>query len=233
MRERASALLRNDERGAFIGTFHLLGLRILRESGMAFSVCAREEQIQVLQSVMGCAQNVARDMAESISRAKNLVEPAYGETVAVMGAYQEILEERGLCDFDDLISLPVDLIREGKGLRGFRHIIVDEYQDISPGQYRLLKCLVNPPANVCAVGDSDQAIYGFRGADLRSFLDFRHDFPDAATVVLKENYRSTRVIVDAAGAVIRNNRQRIEKDLTAVGPPGRPVVTRLRAGRKE
>ena len=137
MRERASALLRNDERGAFIGTFHLLGLRMLRESGMAFSVCAREEQIQVLQSVMGCAQNVARDMAESISRAKNLVEPAYGETVAVMGAYQEILEERGLCDFDDLISLPVDLIREGKGLRGFRHIIVDEYQDISPGQYRL------------------------------------------------------------------------------------------------
>jgi DNA helicase-2/ATP-dependent DNA helicase PcrA len=79
-------------------------------------------------------------------------------------------------------------------------------------------------ARICAVGDSDQAIYGFRGADLRNFLDFRHDFPDAAVVVLKENYRSTRVIVDAAGAVIRNNRQRIEKELAAVGAIGKPVT---------
>ncbi len=224
MRERVSALLGAEARGAFIGTFHLLGLRILRDSGMAFSVCAREDQIRVLQSLMGCTTKAARDMAESISRAKNLVEPAYGETVAVMDTYQEALKEGGLWDFDDLISLPAELIREGRAAYGFSHIVVDEYQDISPGQYQLLRCLVSGSTKVCAVGDSDQAVYGFRGADLRNFLDFRHDFPDAATIVLKENYRSTQVIVDAAGAVIRNNRQRIEKDLSAVGEHGRPVT---------
>ena len=116
-------------------------------------------------------------------------------------------------DFDDLISLPAALIREGRAGRAFKHIIVDEYQDISPGQYELLRCLAGTHARICAVGDSDQAIYGFRGADFRNFLDFRHDFPDAAVVVLRENYRSTKVIVDAAGAVIRNNRQRIEKEI--------------------
>jgi superfamily I DNA/RNA helicase len=224
MRERVSALLGNDARGVFIGTFHLLGLRILRDSGMEFSICSREDQTQVLQSVMGCTAKVAKDMAESISRVKNLVETASGETVGVMDAYQEALKKGGMCDFDDLIGLPADLIGEGRAAYGFSHIIVDEYQDISPGQYRLLRCLAADRARVCAVGDSDQAIYGFRGADLRNFLDFRRDFPDAAVVVLKENYRSTQMIVDAASGVIRNNRQRIEKELTAVGAIGRPVT---------
>lgn len=224
MRERLSALLGKDERGVFAGTFHLLGLRILRDAGMTFSICSREDQTQVLQSIMNCPQKAAREMAESISRAKNLVEPAYGETVAVMEAYQAALKKGGMCDFDDLVGLPVDLIREGKATRRFGHIIVDEYQDISPGQYRLLRSLADESTKICAVGDSDQAIYGFRGADLRNFLDFRRDFPEAAMVVLKENYRSTGVIVGAAGAVIRNNRQRIEKELEAVGGHG-PLVT--------
>jgi DNA helicase II / ATP-dependent DNA helicase PcrA len=224
MRERLSALLGKDAGGVFIGTFHLLGLRILRDAGMVFSICSREDQIRVLQSIMNCTQKAARDMAESISRAKNLVEPAYGETVAVMEAYQTALKDGGMCDFDDLIGLPFDLIREGKAARGFSHIVVDEYQDISPGQYQLLRSLTRPSTKVCAVGDSDQAIYGFRGADLRNFLDFRRDFPDATTVVLKENYRSTEAIVDAANAVIRNNRQRIEKDLNARGVRGASVT---------
>jgi superfamily I DNA/RNA helicase len=220
MRERLSALLEKDARRVFVGTFHLLGLRMLRDAGMKFSICSREEQIRTLQSVMNCTQKAAKDMAESISRAKNLVEPAYGETVAAIEAYRGALEKNGMLDFDDLISVPVDLMREGKAGRRFNHIIVDEYQDISPGQYRLLRSLTGPSTEICAVGDSDQAIYGFRGADLRNFLDFRRDFPDAATVVLKENYRSTRVIVDAASSVIRNNQQRIEKDLHAMGPQG-------------
>jgi DNA helicase II / ATP-dependent DNA helicase PcrA len=224
MRERLFALLGSAAEGAFIGTFHLLGLRILRESGMAFSICSREEQIRVLQSISGCSQNAAREMAGSISRSKNLVESAYGEEVAMIDAYQEALKKAGLCDFDDLISLPVHMIREGGAAPRFSHIIVDEYQDISPAQYQLLRCLVNETTKVCAVGDSDQAIYGFRGADLRNFFDFRRDFPDAATVVLRENYRSTQVIVDAAGAVVRNNQQRIEKELNAVGQKGRPVT---------
>jgi len=224
MRERLSALLGSRPAGAFIGTFHLLGLRILRGSGMEFSICSREEQIEVLRSVMGCTAKGAGEMAETISRVKNLVEPACGETVTALEAYQKALRSKGLCDFDDLIALPADLIREGKAAPPFSHIIVDEYQDISPGQYGLLRCLVKEGVHVCAVGDSDQAIYSFRGADFRNFLDFRRDFPDAAVTVLAENYRSTKVIVDAAGAVIRNNRQRIEKELTAIGPKGLPVT---------
>lgn len=224
MRERLLSFLADQAQGIFVGTFHLLGLHLLRDSGREFSVCSREEQIQLLQSLSGCTQKAARDMAESISRAKNLVEPAYGETVGVMEAYQKALEKGGMCDFDDLISMPADLMREGRAAPKFSHIIVDEYQDISPGQYRLLRCLIGPSTKVCAVGDSDQAIYGFRGADLRNFIDFRRDFPEAAVVVLKENYRSTRVIVDAASGVIRNNQQRIEKELIAQGAQGSPVT---------
>ncbi len=128
-----------------------------------------------------------------------------------------------MCDFDDLITIPLDLLEAGKAAYGFAHIVVDEYQDISLVQYRLLRHVAGDRTKVCAVGDSDQAIYAFRGADIRNFLDFRRDYRDAAMVVLQENYRSTGVIVQAAAGLIRNNRQRIEKAVRPTRENGKAV----------
>jgi len=223
MRERVRGFMGVEASGVFIGTFHLLGLKILRDSGLEPAICAGGEQVRMVESAVSSSVNVARRMIEKISRVKGLVETPDEETARVLDAYQRMLVEKGMCDFDDLITMPFDALEAGKVAYEFRHIIVDEYQDISPAQYRLLRRLAGDRARVCAVGDSDQAIYGFRGADIRNFLNFRKDYGDAASVVLKQNYRSTRVIVDAAGALIRNNRLRIEKELEATGEFGRPV----------
>lgn len=134
-------------------------------------------------------------------------------------AYQTALKEKGVCDFDDLILIPIHLLRAGnvagRYANASNHIIVDEYQDISPAQYQLLKSLAHDQSTLCAVGDSDQAIYAFRGADLQNFLDFQTEFAGAAVVVLQENYRSTKVVVGAAQGLIKNNLRRIEKELRA------------------
>ncbi|HUJ69714.1 MAG TPA: UvrD-helicase domain-containing protein [Syntrophorhabdales bacterium] len=223
MRERVRAFMGAQGRGVFIGTLHLLGLRILRESGLELKICSREEQVRMVEAAASCSANEARRMIEKISRVKGLMEKPGEETARVLEAYQQMLREKSMCDFDDLITMPLHVLEAGKGSCEFRHIIVDEYQDISLAQYRLLRGLAGGRARVCAVGDSDQAIYGFRGADIRSFLNFSRDYGEAGVVVLKENYRSTRVIVNAAGALIRNNRLRIEKALEATGESGGPV----------
>ena len=223
MRERVRAFLGGEGRGVFIGTLHLLGLMMLRQSGLEPRICSREEQVSIVEAAASCSANEARRMIERISRVKGLMEKPDGETARVLEAYQQKLRQEGMCDFDDLITMPLDVLESGKGSCQFRHIIVDEYQDISPAQYRLLRGLAGDHARMCAVGDSDQAIYGFRGADIRSFLNFSKDYGEAGKVVLKENYRSTKVIVDAAGALVRNNRQRIEKELEATGETGDPI----------
>jgi superfamily I DNA/RNA helicase len=216
MRERIHALIGARDAGMFIGTFHLLGLKLMRASvGEPFTICGRDEQLALLKPVVGSAAK-ALDAAERISRFKNDVEPLDGETEAVFAVYETSLRERGMRDFDDLIRVPAGLLGTGgeAGPPGsFRHIIVDEYQDISPAQYRLLKGLVGRDSTLCAVGDSDQAIYAFRGADLQNFLNFQADFPAAHTVVLQENYRSTAMVLGAADAVIKHNRRRIEKSI--------------------
>lgn len=236
MRERVVALIGSPSDSMFIGTFHLLGLKIMRENGMEPTICTRDEQAGLLELVMGASAKTARQAAERISRLKNLAEKPDGEIGQIAQAYQAALRQRGLCDFDDLIGIPVDLLGSGPATCPYReaveHIIVDEYQDISPVQYRLLRHMLRDTARMCAVGDSDQAIYGFRGADMGNFLSFREDFPDAATIVLSENYRSTRVITEAARAVIGNNSQRIDKDLRANQGEGKAITVLLAADEK-
>jgi superfamily I DNA/RNA helicase len=228
MRERIVALIRDPAAGMFIGTFHLLGLKIMRECGMQPRICTRDEQVSVLASITGRSPKAARQTAERISRVKNLVEIPDAEIERVIDAYQETLRQEGMCDFDDLCVTPVSLFDTNLAARrcseAVEHIIVDEYQDISPLQYQLLRRLLGDTASMCAVGDSDQAIYGFRGADMGNFLSFRKDFPDAALIVLSENYRSTVTITGAANAVIRNNCQRIDKDLRASREEGKPIT---------
>src|SRR5436305_11348178 len=136
--------------------------------------------------------------------------------------------EANAMDFDDLLVRTVNAtelfeeVRE-RWRRTFRHVLVDEYQDTNHAQYRLLQLLAGEHKNVCAVGDPDQSIYAFRGADIRNVLEFERDFPGARTIALEQNYRSTNTILRAANGVIANNRERKEKNLWSELGDGDPV----------
>lgn len=235
MKERVTALLGDAGHGVFIGTFHLLGLCIIKEQHDGeFTLLNRDEQIGLLQELMQGSKKEARQACERISRKKNFSgaaefaddAPAPGD---IFTSYQAALERRKAVDFDDLISIPIELLERGdrashyKGK--FQHVIVDEYQDINPAQYRLLRLLVGGANNLCAVGDSDQAIYAFRGADLGNFLNFERDFPGARRIALTTNYRSSGAIVRASDSVIRRNKARIEKTLSAAREGGERLTS--------
>ena len=143
--------------------------------------------------------------------------------------YEAALARAGAVDFGDLLVRPLRLLEEDQALRArwagrFRHVLVDEFQDTNPVQYRLLRHLVGPARNVCVVGDDDQAIYRWRGADVRNILGFDGDFPGCRVVKLERNYRSTRNILDAAHAVIEKARVRREKKLWTEAGPGDPLA---------
>jgi DNA helicase-2/ATP-dependent DNA helicase PcrA len=145
----------------------------------------------------------------------------------VEGRYRETLEAANALDFDDLLLLTLRLFDEHPGVRDvyahrFRHVLVDEYQDTNRVQYLLTRHLCSAHGNLVVCGDPDQSIYAWRGADIRNILDFERDFPGATTIKLEQNYRSTQAILDAAHAVIRNNRSRKEKELWTDGEQGEP-----------
>ncbi len=218
MRERMESLLGPESEGVFVGTFHLLGLMILREALCdGFVVYSKEEQLNVVKGLCKEGASQSRELVDSISRIKSLLETPSEEMRHVYEAYEAALRDKGAMDFDDLILRPIELLENPRFVSGyrerFRHIIVDEYQDINAAQYRLLRLLARDRAGMCGVGDPDQAIYAFRGADVGNFLRFGDDFPNGRTVALKRNYRSTGMILDGASTLIRNNGRRIEKDV--------------------
>ncbi len=226
MSRRVQALLGEDADGLFIGTFHRLGLEIIRRQRGEARLIGRDEQIDLLRRVAP-EKNPDRLCGE-VSAVKNLLLEPDGWLRELCRSYQEALEGEGLIDIDDLILLPLRLLsdpetRDDYHAR-FHHILVDEYQDINPAQYGLIKRIVNEGRNIFAVGDADQAIYSFRGANVRNFLAFTEDFPDAETVVLRESYRSTSTIIEAASAVIGGNSERMEKELRPRRGRG-PAVT--------
>ena len=228
MRERVGAFLGDPAAHLFIGTFHLFGLRLLREiQPEKRGICTRDSQIELIRSITGKGPKRARQVAERISRFKNEVETIDDETAAVCRAYEAALSERGEWDFDDLIRLPVEFLERGgtvDGLVRYSHIVIDEYQDVSPIQHSLLRGVSSTAgANVWAVGDPDQAIYAFRGADVANFRHFQSDFQPVELVVLKENYRSSGTVVRACNAVIKSNLDRIDKELVATSEQGRPI----------
>ena len=228
MRERVGAFLGDSAVHLFIGTFHLFGLRLLREAQPdKRDICTRDSQIELIQAITGKGPRRARQVAERISGFKNHGESIDEETAAVCRAYEAALSERGQWDFDDLIRLPVALLETGRigdGLVQYSHIVIDEYQDVSPVQYSLLRGVSSTVgANVWAVGDPDQAIYAFRGADVANFQNFESDFKPVQLVVLKENYRSSGTVVGASNAVIKTNQDRIDKALVAAGGQGGPI----------
>ena len=255
MRDRIERLLGRSTAGMWIGTFHAIGARMLRagaklvERSPAFTIYDQDDSLAVIKRLMerhriSTKQYAPRAIQSAISDAKNaLVAPAEYEALAmdpfartVAPIYHDLgdaLRLANAVDFDDLLVLPVRLLRENPSQLAsyrarFQYILVDEYQDTNRAQYQLVRLLGSEEANVCVVGDDDQSIYGWRGADIRNILDFKKDFPDASVVRLEENYRSAPPILDVANAVIRANTGRMGKTLRPTRSGGEPVTT-LRA----
>lgn len=238
MKNRISALVGPDSRFMWIGTFHSVAVRILRENirhlgyDDRFVVYDSDDSRALLKEIVrelnwDDKEWPASLFQNAISRAKNRFQsPAqwddhsfYGERVGeVYRRYQKRLKDLNALDFDDLIFQTVALLETHPDVRQhyqtrFHQVLVDEYQDTNLAQYQMVRYLVGERGNICAVGDDDQSIYGWRGADMRNILEFQRDFPGAEIVRLEENYRSTQVILDAANAVVRNNHERLGKEL--------------------
>jgi DNA helicase-2/ATP-dependent DNA helicase PcrA len=250
MKERLQRLLGASGRGLWILTFHAACGRILRREAQRlgyrsnFTIYDQADQIRLVKQ---CLEELERDpkrftprgIHNQISQAKNrLVHPDdyaarvqsfYDQTVAdVYRLYQRRLFASNAVDFDDLLMLTVDVLERfpearEKWQNAFRYILVDEYQDTNHAQYRLLQLLAQRHMNVCAVGDPDQSIYAFRGADINNILDFERDFPGTSTIALEQNYRSTNAILGGANSVISNNRERKPKELFSELGEGEPV----------
>jgi DNA helicase-2/ATP-dependent DNA helicase PcrA len=251
MRERVRRVLGREPAGMWMGTFHSIGARLLRRHAAAlgwspnFTINDSDQTLREIKRTLGRLNIDAKKwhpqaVASAISAAKNqLVGPteyaslaadAFSRVVAdVYPRYLDSLREQNAFDFDDLLIRPVELFRTHEAiLRGYQQrfafMLVDEYQDTNRAQYVWLQLLAQARGNLMVVGDDDQSIYGWRGADIRNILDFEKDFPDTRTVRLEQNYRSTGRILDAANAVISQNRQRKGKTLRTDAGPGDRLV---------
>lgn len=229
MKERLRSLLGNVTHKAFVGTLHLLGLRIIRENVLGeWLVINREEQMNLLGPIVKGTGRRAADVLDRISYAKSVCVDPHEETKRVFDEYHAALSAQNAVDFDDLILKPIELLGDPelgrKYRKRFKHIIVDEYQDINPSQYKLLMLLTRESSSMCAVGDPDQAIYGFRGADVGNFMNFRKDFHGATEVALCLNHRSSGNIVRASGMMIKKNAKRIDKAVCAIKEDGSRIV---------
>jgi DNA helicase-2/ATP-dependent DNA helicase PcrA len=249
MKERINRLAGELGRDIMIGTFHAICARLLRaewrrEGRHNFTIYDESDSLALVKEAMAAAGISEKSFSPgavrgAISRAKNeLVTPdqyegtRYFEEIVrrVYGEYQRRLEENRALDFDDLLLKTVQHLQEHPDRRQhlsnrYRYISVDEYQDTNHPQYLLAKLLASEHRNICVVGDSDQGIYSWRGADIRNIMEFENDYPDAVVVRLEQNYRSTRTILEAANRVIVLNKQRKPKTLWTENEQG-PLVRR-------
>lgn len=253
MRGRVEHLLGHSTRGMWVMTFHSACARILRAEAerigytRGFTIYDQSDSRRLIKQ---CLDELGVDakrftpaaVQRQISDAKNrlrgpaeysqMVGDYFERTVAdVYALYEKSLVRMNAMDFDDLIGRTVALLerfpevqqRYGKS---FRYVLVDEYQDTNHAQYRLLQLLVSEHRNIAVVGDDAQSVYGFRGADIRNILDFKDDFPDATVIKLEQNYRSTQTVLDAANAIISNNRDQMPKTLWTDLGEGDSIVLR-------
>jgi DNA helicase II / ATP-dependent DNA helicase PcrA len=251
MKQRIGRLLGRDPSGLWIGTFHSLSARLLRREAellgftRRFTIYDEDDRLSLIRRLMDQRGHSTklfppRAVQSLISAAKNRMVPPSElassspfdrlATVSadVYGAMGPALKAANAMDFDDLLLHPLTLFREHPGrLRAYQErfgfILVDEFQDTNRAQYELIR-LLGAHGNVCAVGDDDQSIYGWRGADVRNMQDFLKDFPGASLVRLEENYRSTQIVLDAANGVIAENAGRIGKTLVTRRRGGEPVT---------
>lgn len=248
MRERLEKIVPNNN--AFVGTFHSLGVRIIRENASVlgldrtFSIVDSDDVLSIIKKILKDSgydpkMNQPSYIRNKISSIKNdmltqdeierlFIQPQDKVAKAVYYEYQDVLRKNNSVDFDDLLRLPVKLFTENKDILEsyqdkFKYILIDEYQDTNEVQYKLSKLLAKKNKNIFIVGDPDQSIYMFRGANFRNILNFEKDYKDAKVIPLEENYRSTRYILDTANSVIKNNKERKEKNLWSNNGDGTKV----------
>jgi DNA helicase-2/ATP-dependent DNA helicase PcrA len=248
MRQRVETLVPGNR--VWISTFHSLGARLLRQYAerldldSKFSIYDQSDRVKMVKSALEAANidNVRftpETIQAAISKAKNqlLLADKYAQqatdfftqTVAhVYPYYEKKMRDANAVDFDDLLLWPALALKNNPELRAeldarFRFVLIDEYQDTNQAQYQIARGLSVDQPNLCVVGDGDQSVYRWRGADIRNILNFERDFPNAKVVYLDRNYRSTKLILAAADTVIAHNKQRKERTLYTENPSGAPV----------
>lgn len=248
MRERLALLV--PDNNAFVGTFHSLGVRIIRENAPLlgldrnFAIIDSDDALSIIKRLMkehnynpkevtpsyirNKISNIKNDMLTDAEIDNLLNTPDDKIAKIIYYEYQDTLKKNNSVDFDDLLLLPVKLFTSDKETLShyqekFKYILIDEYQDTNEVQYKLSKLLANKYKNIFIVGDPDQSIYMFRGANYRNILNFEKDYKNATVILLEENYRSTKYILDAANSVIKNNKERKEKNLWSNKGEGKKV----------
>lgn len=254
MRERVAKLLGENPNNRsfmpFMGTFHSICVRILRQDGehasipRNFVIFDEQDRLSAVKQASKTAMIdeksfPPRTLGSLISSAKNEMVspnkyvgmgsgPVHRAAAQIYPLYEKILKDNGALDFDDLIGRTVNLLQNNKEIREkwqhqFKYIMIDEYQDTNAAQYKLVKLLTGTKNNIAVVGDDWQSIYSWRGADFRNILNFEKDYPKATIIKLEQNYRSSKAILDAAHAVITKNVQRSDKKLWTEASEGKPV----------
>ncbi len=243
MRSRAAALLGARPLHAWMSTFHAFCVRLLRREAAAaglppgFLIYDEDDQLAAVREALRSLDlseklHPPRRMLSRISARKNAArrdeDDGSGLVDRLMERYRETLRAAGALDFDDLLLRAVDLLDRSEGVRArwrerFPYLLVDEYQDTNRAQYELVRLLAGEGGNLTVVGDEDQSIYSWRGADISNILDFEHDFPGARVFRLEENYRSSQRILDVAAALVSRNVRRKGKALRASRGAGEPV----------
>ncbi len=247
MEERLHRLVSSSVASLTLGTFHAICARILRQEGRTIGVDSgfviyddddhlslikrgiqekgldpKQFAPRAIASAISAAKSCMSTPQDSIQRGRSYFDEVVGQ---VYERYQQLLSASNALDFDDLLMKTVQLFRSSpeilaKYQERYLHVMVDEFQDTNLVQYELIKQLAGKYRNICVVGDPDQSIYSWRFADLRNILSFEKDYPDAKVVVLEQNYRSTKMILEAASCVISANQQRKPKDLWTENEPG-------------
>ena len=253
MRNRVRNLLVAEPAGMWIGTFHSIGARILRRHAVrlgftpGFTILDSDDSLREIKRVMerlkvpkpwkpktvqGALSAAKNQLITPEEYARSAFDPLARVVADVYPVYQSVLKASNEFDFDDLLVKPVELFNSHPGVlevfrKRFSFILVDEYQDTNRAQYCFLELLAREHSNLGVVGDDDQSIYGWRGADIRNILEFEKDFSDARTIRLERNYRSTKIILQAANSVIAENKNRKGKTLYTEKDSGSPIfVTR-------
>ena len=252
MRERVNNMSGPAAKDVWLFTFHAFCARFLRMEidklpgyGGNFAIYDTADSQNLIKQILKEMNLDDKRFQPSgilsrISNAKNALQDAaafarqagdfYEQKVAdIYSRYEQKLQLNNALDFDDLLMLSIKLLQENKEVREkyqdrFDYLLVDEYQDTNHAQYLLTKFLAAKHRNICVVGDADQSIYGWRGADIQNILDFEKDYPDAKVIKLEQNYRSTQIILDAANAVIENNTGRKPKNLWTENKSGADII---------
>ena len=257
MKDRVTNLIGSSANNIQISTFHSLGLKILKENynllgyERNFTIIDSDDALTIIKKIMKDL-NLAkerynpREIRSKISSAKNemMGVDAFAKVefdnniVEAYKRYLNKLKNGNSIDFDDLLILPIRLFKNYPSILEeyqdrYKYILIDEYQDTNEAQYTLSKLLSSKYRNLFVVGDNDQAIYAFRGANYKNILNFEKDYPETKTIMLEENYRSTKTILNAANSVIKNNRERKDKNLWSNNDEGNKIKYRIVSNEKE